>query len=136
LAEEPGWRGFAQPRLQTRYGALAGRVFIGLLWSTWHLWYVILPGGFANVTETGAVATYIRPTATAVNYPWMYNSTNGSLFIVMIAHLGHNLAASSVPMPADNGQQHLIVALLYFVAALILVFATHPRTLCARTSRD
>jgi hypothetical protein len=31
--------------LQTRYGALAASILIGLLWSTWHLWYVITPGG-------------------------------------------------------------------------------------------
>ena len=34
LAEEPGWGGFAQPRLQTRYGALTASIFIGLLWNT------------------------------------------------------------------------------------------------------
>ena len=136
FAEEPGWRGFAQPRLQARYGALAASVFIGFVWSTWHLWYVILPGGFANVTGTDAVATYIRLTSTAVIYAWMYNSTSGSLFLAMTAHLGHNLAASLVPVPADSGQQHLIIALLYFVAAMIVVFATRPRTLCARTSGD
>ena len=45
FAEEPGWRGFAQPRLQTRHGALAASILIGLLWSTWNLWYVITPGG-------------------------------------------------------------------------------------------
>jgi membrane protease YdiL (CAAX protease family) len=45
FAEEPGWRGFAQPRLQTRCGTLAASILIGLLWSTWHLWYVITPGG-------------------------------------------------------------------------------------------
>lgn len=130
FAEEPGWRGFAQPRLQLRYGALAASVFIGLLWSTWHLWYVILPGGLSNVSGTEAAATYIRLTSTAVLYAWMYNSTNGSLFIAMIAHLGHNLAASLVPTPADGGQQHLIIALLYCVGAMIVVFATDPRTLC------
>src|SRR5499427_6552047 len=119
LAEEPGWRGFAQPKLQMRYGALAAATLIGVLWSTWHLWYVITPGGFANVTGTDAAATYIRLTSTAVTYAWMYNSTNGSLFIAMTAHLGHNLAASLVPVPADSGQQHLIIALLYFVAAMI-----------------
>jgi membrane protease YdiL (CAAX protease family) len=133
LAEEPGWRGFAQPRLQVRYGALAASVFIGLLWSTWHLWYVILPGGLSTVTRTDALATYLRLTSTAVIYAWMYNSTNGSLFVTMIAHFGHNLGASLIPIPADAGQQHLIIALLYLVAAMIVVsignvhaFRTYP----------
>jgi len=88
LAEEPGWRGFAQPRLQMRYGALAAGVVVGLLWSTWHLWYLILPGGSSTVTRTDAVATYLRLTSTALIYARMYNSTNGSLLIAVIAHLG------------------------------------------------
>jgi len=129
FAEEPGWRGFAQPRLQMRYGALVASVLIGLLWSTWHLWYVILPGGFSTVTGTDAAATYLRLTSTAVIYAWMYNSANGSLLIAMIAHLGHNLAASLIPSPADGGQQHLITALLYLVAAMVVVFTTDARTL-------
>jgi len=135
LAEEPGWRGFAQPRLQMRCGALAASVLIGFLWSTWHLWYVILPGGFSTVTRTDAVATYLRLTSTAVIYAWIYNSTNGSLLIVMIAHLGHNLAVSLIPTPADGGQQHLITALLYLVAATVIVFTTDARTLCVRSVR-
>jgi membrane protease YdiL (CAAX protease family) len=129
FAEEPGWRGFAQPRLQTRYGALVAAIMVGLLWSTWHLWYVILPGGFSNVTGTDAVATYLRLSSTAIVYAWMYNSTNGSLFIAMLAHLGHNLAASLIPIPADGGRQHLIVALAYFVVAMVVVVMTEPRTL-------
>jgi membrane protease YdiL (CAAX protease family) len=132
FAEEPGWRGFAQPRLQVRYGALSSSIFIGLLWSTWHLWYVILPGGLSSVTGTDAAATYVRLTSTAVIYAWMYNSTHGSLFIAMIAHLGHNLAASLIPTPSDGGQQHLITALLYFVAATIVILTTDARTLRAR----
>jgi len=129
FAEEPGWRGFAQPRLQVRHGALKASILIGLLWSTWHLWYVILPGGFSNVTATDAAATYIRLTSTAVIYAWMYNSTNGSLFIAMVAHLGHNLAASLVPTPSDRGQQHLVVAFAYFAVAIAIVLVTDPRTL-------
>jgi uncharacterized protein len=132
FAEEPGWRGFAQPRLQVRYGALSASIFIGLLWSMWHLWYVILPGGLSSVSGTDAAATFIRLTSTAVIYAWMYNSTNRSLFIPMIAHLGHNFGASLIPTPADGGQQHLIIALLYSVVAIVLVFATDPRTLRLR----
>jgi membrane protease YdiL (CAAX protease family) len=129
FAEEPGWRGFAQPRLQTHYGALAASILIGLLWSTWHLWYVITPEGFANVTGTDAVATYVRLTSTAIVYAWMYNNTNGSLLIAMLAHLGHNLAASLIPTPADGGRHHLIVALSYLLMAIAVIPSTESRTL-------
>jgi len=70
FAEEPGWRGFAQLRLQMRYGALIASVVVGLLWSSRHLWYVILPGGLSNVTGTDAVATYLRLISTAIVYAW------------------------------------------------------------------
>ena len=129
FAEEPGWRGFAQRRLQTRYGALTASIVIGVLWSTWHLWYVITPGGFSNVTGVDAVATYIRLISTAIIYAWMYNSTNGSLFIVMLAHLGHNLAASLMPTPADGGWQHLTIGQGYLILAIIVILMTEPRTL-------
>lgn len=129
LAEEPGWRGFAQPRLQMRYGALTASILIGLLWSTWHLWYVITPGGFANLTGTDAAATYLRLTATAVVYAWMYNNTNGSLLVAMLAHLGHNLAASLIPTPPGGGRQHLIVALSYLMVAVVVILLTDSRTL-------
>ncbi len=37
LGEEPGWRGFALPRMQQRYGPLQGTLFLGILWTCWHL---------------------------------------------------------------------------------------------------
>jgi membrane protease YdiL (CAAX protease family) len=37
LGEEPGWRGFALPRLQRHYGPLVGTLILSPLWAFWHV---------------------------------------------------------------------------------------------------
>lgn len=44
LGEEPGWRGYALPRLEQRFGALRGTLLLALLWTGWHLPLFIRPG--------------------------------------------------------------------------------------------
>jgi len=130
LGEELGWRGFGQPRLQERFGALTASVVVGILWSTWHLWYVITPGGFSNVTATDAVATYIRLISTSILYAWMYNSTKGSLFLAAIAHAGHNIALTLIQSPwRVSDVSHLMSAVSYLLAAVAVVLMTNSRTL-------
>ena len=37
LGEEPGWRGFALPKMLERQGALVASLLLGGLWAAWHL---------------------------------------------------------------------------------------------------
>ena len=130
LGEELGWRGFAQPRLQARYSALRASIVIGFIWGTWHLWPAITPGGFSDLTPSDVAQTYVRLVSTAIIYAWIYNSTNGSLFLVMVAHAGHNLATDLVRIPAEAAQAvPAIVALLYLAAATAVVLVAGS-TLC------
>lgn len=41
--EEPGWTGFAQPRLQGMYGPLVGGLLLGSLWALWHVPGFLIP---------------------------------------------------------------------------------------------
>jgi len=44
LFEEPGWRGFALPRLEARFGPLCASMLLALLWVGWHLPLFFYPG--------------------------------------------------------------------------------------------
>ena len=134
LGEEFGWRGFAQPRLQRRLGALWAAVIVGILWSTWHIWPVFVPGGSKLFLPSDVAQTYIRLISTAVIYAWIYNSTGGSLPAVMVAHAAHNIDSGFIP-GASVDPTHLgplLGALCYAVAAIVIVLATNRGTLTRR----
>jgi membrane protease YdiL (CAAX protease family) len=136
LGEEPGWRGFALPRLAGRFGALWASIVIGVLWGTWHLWPAITPGGLSHVTPADLLQTYVRMISTSILYAWAYNSTGGSLPLVMAAHAGHNLAIDFIPLHHDDaGVVALIIAFLYLLAAITVVLSTEPRTLARAKDR-
>src|SRR4029077_15093030 len=43
LGEEPGWRGLAQPRLQSKWSPLASTTLLAVLITGWHLPLVVMP---------------------------------------------------------------------------------------------
>ena len=50
LAEESGWRGFAQARMQERMGAGPAGLAIGLIWALWHLPLIVfVPSGTGQI---------------------------------------------------------------------------------------
>jgi membrane protease YdiL (CAAX protease family) len=129
IGEEFGWRGFAQPRLQKRHGALKASILIGLVWGTFHLW--ILPICHCMSLTDVIVTQYLRLIATAVIYAWIYNSTKGSLFLVMVAHAAHNVTVGLMPTVGGGA---VIVALSYVAVAIIVVIMTDARTLTRSNS--
>jgi membrane protease YdiL (CAAX protease family) len=44
LFEEPGWRGFALPRLEARFGPLRASMLLAVIWTGWHLPLFFYPG--------------------------------------------------------------------------------------------
>jgi len=128
LGEEPGWRGFALPRLQQRYGPLVGSLVLGLLWSLWHLPLILTPG---NTTWTGSLALFVAlGIALAIAHTWVSNGTRASLLAVMLLHAAINtstrLILPNVPgLSREDG--NLLLVLAYGAAALLLVALTRGR---------
>lgn len=82
LAEEPGWRGYALPRLLSRYNPLLAAVLLGLIWGLWHLPIYILTADsplnfFLFMFQTPALSILIT---------WVYLHTKRSTFISILFH--------------------------------------------------
>ncbi|KTG26603.1 CPBP family intramembrane glutamic endopeptidase, partial [Haloferax profundi] len=85
--EELGWRGFAQPELQERYGAFRAAVIIGLLWGGWHLPQFVFPGGMrAEWPLALTVSYFVGIVAFSILLAWIYNGSGGSAFLAMLMH--------------------------------------------------
>lgn len=98
FGEETGWRGFALPRLQQRYGPLRGSLILAVLHGLWHIPALLVPGFIsASVLSlpfiVGWIATVICGTFL---YAWIFNHTRGSLLIAILVHAGGFNASSSL----------------------------------------
>lgn len=105
MFEEAGWRGFALPRMQHRFGPLRGSLLLGLLWGGWHF-FLYLPTWIADGAMVGAVdlAVFVAFTVSvSVVFTWLSNNTRASLFLVMLLHGSINGTATYVQVLADRG---------------------------------
>jgi membrane protease YdiL (CAAX protease family) len=97
LGEEPGWRGFALPRMQPRYGPLWGTLLLGVLWVFWHLpdFLTVAQRGGPGTDLTTLLTTnfptfFVMVMATAVIFTWVFNHTGGSVFVAILLHTSIN----------------------------------------------
>lgn len=101
LNEEPGWRGFAQPRLNDRYSALTASLIIGVVWAGWHLPYFFIPvAPHSEFTLINQIGWFVGILLLSVILAWAYNGT-GSVLIVMVLHAMANTADVLLPLAPD-----------------------------------
>ena len=129
LGEEIGWRGYALPRLQAGRSALSASLILGPIWALWHLplWLTGAPGR----TPTLYAAFVVSVIALSVILTWVYNSTGGSLLMVVLLHATFNLPMT---LAIDElGNRATVPLLLYWgllvVAAIVVIIVAGPKHL-------
>ena len=124
LAEEVGWRGFALPRLQSRWSPLAASLTLGLVWALWHLPGTFLP----NTSHTGRSPAewlwYIVGTiAFTVVITWVFNGTKGSVLLPMLLHAASNTTQAYLPSDVVLAGVNVDVAVSLIMAGAVVVAA-------------
>jgi uncharacterized protein len=86
LGEEPGWRGFALPRLQRLHGPLVASLILGPLWALWHLPFFWVPAWNFPPTLANIVLFVIASIPVTIIMTWVFNNTKGSVLIAILGH--------------------------------------------------
>jgi len=119
LVEEPGWRGFALPRLQERYSPLRASLVLGVAWALWHVVMFLLQGMGSLVPFTMAMVNVVLG---SVIFSWLYGRTRGSLLVAIFAHVGVHLNNPFHALPS-NLTPFIIYTTALGVTAVVLVLA-------------
>jgi uncharacterized protein len=127
--EEIGWRGYALPRLTSRFGIARASVLLGVIWALWHLPLFFAPG--ADKYGQSFLVYMLQVTAMSVALAWLYERTNGSLLLVMLMHSAVNQSKDIVPSAVPGAMNPftlsssvvawLTVAVLWICAGFFLM---------------
>ncbi len=124
IGEEPGWRGFALPRLQKRWSALVAASLLTVLWAAWHIPFFAYRYHLDAISNVFFVLGLL---AGSIFLTWLYNGAGGSVLMVMLWHMTWNMVNVMAAVVSD-----WIVALLtveMIVAAAVIVLVWKPTTL-------
>jgi uncharacterized protein len=131
LAEEVGWTGFLQARLQERHGPLKASLIVTLPFALYHLpaWMVEFELGLAQLhlalALTGVLG--ISQLFGRVIIMWLYNNTGYSVLLVGMFHSSFNVTTSTFDSFIPRETSFLIAAGVVAVAAVLLVMFTRGR---------
>jgi CAAX protease family protein len=121
--EELAWRGFALPRLQTKYNALISSLILGVIWALFHLPLFFTVTG-SSQAEMSFVSFLISTVSITVLYTWMYNNTRGSVLMAYLFHAAANTWTQVFSIDHTNHLINWILTGLLVLAAVIVVLVT------------
>ena len=130
--EEPGWRGYALPKLQGGHSALLASLILGVVWAFWHLPLMVI--GQIHLSDPVYIVAW------TVVLTWVFNNTNGSVLIAMLMHNMHNVISgyyfSAMFSGADWVRQGWLLVALWCAVAAIVVVVNGPEHLSRKYTRQ
>jgi membrane protease YdiL (CAAX protease family) len=95
--EEPGWRGFALPRLQALHSPLIANLILAFFWALWHL---PLPQAEGLANPESFLAYYVGTFTHCIIIAWLFNRTGGSILVAGLLHVSSNVSRLFIPETA------------------------------------
>lgn len=141
LAEEIGWTGFLQDRLQDRYSPLKLSALVTLPWALWHLPDFFVDEGW-TIAQVAPALVFLVIEIVALFFArilivWLYDRTGRSVLLVAVFHASFDATISKLSfniIPASNTVRFLVMNSVIVLAAAAVIVATRGRFARARGS--
>jgi len=121
LGEEPGWRGFALPGLQSTLSPLVSTLILGVLVTGWHVPLLFLEEG---LLRPSIIAGFLLGTMSVTFwYTWLFNRTGGSVLMTIVSHgvQGTITIGGLWSVGADFARANLLIGIVLLAVAIGLV---------------
>lgn len=110
LSEEAGWRGFALPRIESKFNALTSSLILGLIWACWHI-----PLHFVETRIPFYIFIFLN-LVISILITWGYNNTKGSLIISVLFHFCFNFNGAFI-----TGYLGLLPQMIFYIGGGIMI---------------
>lgn len=130
--EEPGWRGFAQTRLQRQIGALRAGLVVGFFHGLWHLpnhLLVVGPPAAGPFDLGNFVLNTALIMALTLVLTWIFNGAQQSILIGVLAHASFNASGAWIAtlLPHQGEVVGTTALILLVVVALLVALLTRGK---------
>ena len=127
IAEETGWRGFLQERINEKFGYIATPFLVGVIWALWHYHFFWL-GTMSIPVPLFAIGCI----AESYGYYWITMKGKGNIIPASVWHFTGNLFITLFAInPEYNGNSILPYSLYLIFAtimAVIVIINEHYRS--------
>jgi membrane protease YdiL (CAAX protease family) len=124
--EETGWRGFALPRLQSRFSAFTATILLTFGWAIWHIPLFFYRPGYMGMGVAEITGWAFSLLTGAVLLTWLYNESRGSILVVALFH-----ASVDIVFTSDMTSQFVVnsIGALVTLWGIIVLITAGPRYL-------
>src|SRR2546423_5075142 len=129
LGEEPGWRGFALPRLQRARTPLIASLILAPIWALWHL--PLMGSEFPLAIIPAFLISLLGGTLIQT---WLFNRSKGSVFAQMLFHATVNTVGAGLVFPLMEGWAFATFWYIYALLWLAVGFAVTVSSAAAARS--
>jgi membrane protease YdiL (CAAX protease family) len=124
--EEPGWRGFAQTRLQRQTGALAASLVVGFLHGLWHLpnhLLIVGPPAAGPFDLANFLLNTVIVMALTIVLTWIFNGGQQSILVAVLTHASFNVSQAWLAALLPNQPAQVEYTALILIAACAVAVA-------------